>query len=151
VIVFEWISENNIVSLYQILYGAMRILRDPEHISQHEDERAGPFAFYGVTYQIQPSVCCQNLILFVLEEGERNNTYRSTDEVISLKHTTYFCCIFMLLFDIHIQNNGKRRVVNIMYTVLLKQLIALYFSSTTEWFLCNWNTALTPSVRAGYQ
>ena len=86
VISFEWISESNILSRYQILYGTMRILRDPEHISQHEDERAGPFAFYGVTYQIQPSVCCQNLILFVLEEGERNNTYRSTDELISLKH-----------------------------------------------------------------
>jgi len=64
----------------------VRILSDPEHIFQHEDDRAGPCAFYEVTYQIQPSVCCQNLILFVLEEGERNNTYRSTDELISFKH-----------------------------------------------------------------
>lgn len=114
---FEWISDSDILSRYQILYGAMRILRDPEHISQHEDERAGPFAFYGVTYQIQPSVCCQNLILFVLEEGERNNTYRSTDELISLKHHL-LCCIFMLLFDIHIQNNGKRRIISIIYALL---------------------------------
>jgi hypothetical protein len=73
-------------SANQILFSTMRVLTDPEHISQHEDERAGPFAFYRVTYQIQPSVCCQNLILFVLEEGERNNIYRSTDEMISLQH-----------------------------------------------------------------
>jgi hypothetical protein len=121
VISFEWISDSNILPRGQILYGAMRILRDPQHISQHEDERPGPFAFYGVTYQIQPSVCCQNLILFVLEEGERNNTYRSTDELISWKHHL-LCCIFMLLFDIHIQNNGKRRITRIIYTLLFINL-----------------------------
>ena len=120
---FEWISDSNILPRCQILYGTMRILRDPQHISQHEDERAGPFAFYWVTYQIQPSVCCQNLILFVLEEGERNNTYRSTDELISWKHHLLLLHLHAAEFDIHIQNNGKRRIIRIIYTLLFINLI----------------------------
>jgi hypothetical protein len=94
----------------------MRVLTDPKHISQHEDETADPFAFYRVTYQIQPSVCCQNLILFVLEEGERNNIYRSTDEVNSFVTPLTFdassCCSLIL----------TRRVINSIYILLFLKI-----------------------------